>query len=150
MRTGQRRGKPAQSSRVADLRAAVTDTHSLLFHAAGGRSLGPKAAAHFHKAEEGAALIYVPMAVLLEVTFLFRAGRGGLRVPPVLFFSTLFTNPCYQPMDLTTEQVFLADELRINRDPYDALIVAAAQVLRLPLMTRDTDIVASKAVKVLW
>ena len=135
---------------MADLRAAVTDTHALLFHAAGGRGLGPKAAAHFGKAEEGAALIYVPMAVLLEVTFLHRAGRGGLRVPPTVFFNTLFTNPCYQAIDLTSEQVFAAEELRINRDPYDALIVAAALVLGLPLMTRDADIVASKAVKVIW
>jgi PIN domain nuclease of toxin-antitoxin system len=135
---------------VADLRAAVTDTHALLFHAAGGRRLGPKAAAHFRKAEDGAALIYVPMAVLLEVTFLFRAGRGGLKVPPAVFFGTLFMNPCYQGMDLTTDQVFLAEELRISRDPYDALIAAAAQILGLPLMTRDTDIVASKAVRVIW
>ena len=135
---------------MADLRAAVTDTHALLFHAAGGRTLGPKAAAHFQKAEAGAALVYVPMAVLLEVTFLFRAGRGGLKVPPAQFFSTLFMNPCYQPVDLTPEQVFLAEELRINRDPYDALIVAAARILGLPLMTRDTDIAASRAVKVIW
>ncbi len=135
---------------MAELRAAVTDTHALLFHAGGARALGPKAAAHFRAAEQGAALIYVPMAVLLEVTFLFRAGRGGLRVPPAVFFSTLFMNPCYQAIDLTTEQVFAADELRINRDPYDALIVAATHILGLPLMTKDTDIVASKAVKVIW
>lgn len=130
--------------------AAVTDTHALLFHAGGSSALGPKAAAHFRAAEEGSALIYVPMAVLLEVTFLARVGRGRLRVPPAEFFSTLFMNPAFQAMDLTCEQVFLAGELRFNRDPYDSLIVAAAQVLGLPLITRDADIVASKSVKVLW
>ena len=135
---------------MASLRAAVTDTHALLFHAGGARAFGPKAAAHFRATEAGTALVYVPMAVLLEVTFLFRAGRGGLRVPPTVFFTTLFANPCFQAIDLTSEQVFAADELRINRDPYDALIVAAAQILGLPLITRDADIVASKAVKVIW
>ena len=35
--------------------------------------------------------------------------------------------PPYQPLDLTAKQVFLADELRFNRDPFDALICAAAQ-----------------------
>jgi PIN domain nuclease of toxin-antitoxin system len=135
---------------VADLRAAVTDTHALLFHAAGGRSLGPRAAAHFRAAEEGAALVYVPVVVVLEVTLLARIGRGGLRVSPEMFFSTLFMNPAYQALDLTTEQVFAADELRFNRDPYDALIVAAAQIQGLPLITRDTAIVASKSVKVIW
>ena len=135
---------------MADADSAVTDTHSLLLHSGGGRSLGSKAAALFRAADEGRALIYVPMAVLLEVTLLTRAGRGGLRVPPTIFFSTLFLNPAYQAFDLTSEQVFAAAELRVNRDPFDALIVAAAQVLSLPLITKDTAIVESKTVKVIW
>ena len=130
--------------------AAVTDTHALLFHSGGGRTLGPKAAAHFRAADEGRALIYVPMAVLMEVTFLARVGWGGMRVTPAVLFNTLFLNPAYQPLDLTTEQVLAGAELGFNRDPYDALIVAAAQILGLPLITRDTAIVASKTGKVLW
>jgi PIN domain nuclease of toxin-antitoxin system len=51
---------------------------------------------------------------------------------------------------LTPAQVFAADELRFNRDPFDALIVAAAQLLELPLITRDDDIVASGVVRVIW
>jgi PIN domain nuclease of toxin-antitoxin system len=90
------------------------------------------------------------MAVVWEVTFLSRAGRVNLQRSPTVFFSELFLTPSYQPFDLTLEQVFAADATRINRDPFDALIVAAAQVLGLPLITRDTAIVASKAVKVLW
>jgi PIN domain nuclease of toxin-antitoxin system len=53
-------------------------------------------------------------------------------------------------MAVFQEQVLAADELRFHRDPYDALIVAAAQILALPLTTKDTQIVASKAVKVIW
>lgn len=135
---------------MAELNAVVTDTHPLLYHAAGGRRLGVKAAAQFQAAEGGHALIYVPMAVLMEVTLLERAGRGVLRVSASTFFSTLFANPAYQPYDLSPEQLFLAEELRFNRDPYDALIVAAAHVLGLPLITRDIEIVASKSVKVIW
>lgn len=135
---------------MANLGAAVTDTHALLFHAGGGRALGAKAAAHFRAADQGDAIIYVPMAVLIEVTFLARVGRGRLRVPVDTFVNTLFANSSYQPLDLTLEQLLVANELRINRDPYDALIVAAAAVLGLPLITRDAAIVDSKAVKVLW
>jgi PIN domain nuclease of toxin-antitoxin system len=117
----------------------------------GARSaLGAKAAAHFRAAESGTALVYVPVAVVWEVALLSRAGRVNLRRSPAAFFSELFLNPSYQPFDLTLEQVFAADSARFNRDPFDALIVAAAQVLALPLMTRDVDIVASKTVKVLW
>src|SRR5207244_1298085 len=42
---------------VADARAAVTDTHPLLFHAAGGRRLGRHAARVFAAAEARTALI---------------------------------------------------------------------------------------------
>jgi PIN domain nuclease of toxin-antitoxin system len=116
---------------VIRLDAAVTDTHALLYHAA-GRGLGPKAAAIFKAAEDRDAQIYVPMAVIWEFTLLARAGKVNLRRTTRAFFTDLFTNPAYQPLDLTSEQVFQADELRFNRDPFDALIVAAANALALP------------------
>ena len=130
--------------------AAVADTHALVMHFGARSALGAKAAAHFRAAENGTALVYVPVAVVWEVALLARAGRVNLRRSPAAFFSELFLNPSYQPFDLSLEQVFAADAARFNRDPFDALIVAAAQVLGLPLMTRDTDIVASKMVKVIW
>jgi PIN domain nuclease of toxin-antitoxin system len=46
--------------------------------------------------------------------------------------------------------VYDADELRFTRDPFDALICAAARRMDLPLVTRDADIRASGAVRVLW
>jgi PIN domain nuclease of toxin-antitoxin system len=134
---------------VARVDAAVTDTHALLYHAA-GRGLGPKAAALFQAAEDGDALVYVPMAVMWEVMLLARVGKVNLRRTTPAFFTDLFTNPAYQPLDLTSEQVFAADELRFNRDPFDALVVAAASALDLPLMTRDAEIAASGAVKTIW
>ncbi|HXW08739.1 MAG TPA: PIN domain-containing protein [Vicinamibacterales bacterium] len=134
---------------MARIEAAVTDTHALLYHAA-GRGLGSGAAACYRAAEARKTVIYVPAAVIWEVTLLARAGKVNLRRTTRAFFVDLFTNPAYQAHDLTTEQVFQADELRFNRDPFDALIVAAADDLGLPLITRDTDIVASGAVKVIW
>lgn len=131
------------------LDAAVTDTHALLYHAA-GRGLGPRAAALFQAAEARQAQIYVPMAVIWEVTLLARAGKINLRRTTRAFFTDLFTNPAYQPFDLTAGQIFEADELRFNRDPFDALIVAAANDLKLPLMTRDSEIAASGLVTVVW
>lgn len=134
---------------MREIDAAVTDTHALLYHA-GGRGVGPAAAALFQDAENHRAVIYVPMAVLWEVTLLARAGKINLRRTPQAFFTDVFTNVAYQPYDLTAEQVFSADELRFNRDPFDALIVAAARALNLPLITRDVDIIESKAVAAIW
>lgn len=135
---------------MADLPAAVTDTHALVFHAASARVLGRRAAAHFEACERGQALLYVPMAVIWEVSLLARVSRVNLRRPVRDFFGDLFSNPAYQPVDLAAEQVYLADDLRFTRDPFDALIVAAAQTLALPLLTRDTTIAGSGTVRVIW
>ena len=135
---------------MADVDAAVTDTHALLYHAGASPRLGKRASAHFARAEAREAIVYVPAAVIWEVTLLARAGRFNLRRTPRAFFDDLFSSPAYQPYDLTAAQVFDADQLRINEDPFDALICAAARQLGLALMTRDSDIEGSGAVRVIW
>jgi PIN domain nuclease of toxin-antitoxin system len=135
---------------VADADAAVTDTHALVYHAGDSARLGRRAAAHFDRAEARRAIVYVPAAVMWEVALLARRARINLRRAPRDFFADLFTNPAYQPHDLTAAQVFDADDLRINRDPFDALICAAARDLGLPLLTQDTGIGRSGAVRVIW
>ncbi len=135
---------------MADPRAAVADTHAIVFHAAGGGKLGSKAAAFFDRCERREAILYVPGVVIWECSLLARVARINLRRTVRAFFDDLFSNPSYQPLDVTPEQIFLADELRFNRDPFDALICAAARTMDLPLITRDTDIRGSGAVRVIW
>jgi PIN domain nuclease of toxin-antitoxin system len=137
-------------SRMADPQSAVVDTHPLVFHAAGGGRLGPRAAALFERCERRDATLYVPAAVIWECSLLARVGRINLRRTVRAFFDDLFSNPAYQPLDLTTEQVFVADELRFTRDPFDALIVAAAKTAGLSLVTRENAIRESGAVRVTW
>jgi PIN domain nuclease of toxin-antitoxin system len=88
--------------------------------------------------------------VIWEVSLLARVGRVNLRRTVRAFFADLFSNPAYQAFDLTAEHVYLADELRFTRDPFDALIVASARALDLPLLTRDAAIRASGATRVIW
>ncbi len=128
----------------------VTDTHALVFHAAGGGQLGSKARALFAAAERQGVIIYVPAAVMWEVSLLARGVRINLRRPGRQFFADLFSNPAYQPHPLDAGQVFDADELRFTRDPFDGLIVAAARDLGLPLVTRDTTIRDSGTVRAIW
>ena len=135
---------------MAEPGSAVTDTHPLIFYAAGGGRLGPRAAAFFERCERREAILYVPAAVIWECSLLARVGRVNLRRSVRTFFDDLFSNPAYQPLDLTPEQVFLADELHFTRDPFDALIVAAAQTGGLTLVTRDNAIRESGAVGVIW
>jgi PIN domain nuclease of toxin-antitoxin system len=135
---------------VADPAAAVTDSHALIFHAAAGGKLGPRAAAFFERCERRHAILYVPGAVIWECSLLARVARINLRRTVRAFFDDLFSNPAYQPLDVTREQIYLADELRFNRDPFDALICAAARSVDLPLITRDVEIRGSGAVRIIW
>jgi PIN domain nuclease of toxin-antitoxin system len=135
---------------VAEPEAAVTDTHALVFHAAGTGKLGPRAAAFFDRCERRAAILYVPTVVIWECSLLARVSRINLRRTVRTFFDDLFSNPAYQPIDVTPQQIYLADELRFNRDPFDALICATARTVDLPLITRDADIRGSGVVKVIW
>jgi len=135
---------------VSELPAAVSDTHPLIYHALGGHGLSRRAATFFDGCERQQALLYVPAAVIWECTLLARVARINLRRTARAFFDDLFSNPAYHPLDLTPEQIFVADDLRFSRDPFDALICAAAQTLDLPLITRDADIRGSGAVKVVW
>ena len=135
---------------MAEVPAAVTDTHALLFHAAAARALGRRAAAHFDACERQQALVYVPVAVMWEVSLLARASRVNLRRSVRDFFGDLFSSPSYHPVDLDPQQIYVADDLRFTRDPFDTLIVAAARSLDLPLLTRDADIRASGTVRVIW
>ena len=132
------------------LAAAVCDTHALLFHAGRDKRLGRRATAHFAACEARAAIMYVPVAVLWEISLLARRRRIDLQRPLAAFADDLFSNPAYQPVDLGVEQVLLADEHRPNTDPFDALIVAAARLLDLPLVTRDRAIASSTLVATLW
>jgi len=135
---------------VGDPVRAVTDTHPLVFHAAGGGRLGPRAAALFERCERREATLYVPAAVIWECALIARVGRINLRRSVRAFFDDLFSNPAYQPLDLTPEQVLAAAELTFTRDPFDALIVATAVTMDMPLVTRDRLIRESGRVRVIW
>lgn len=135
---------------MADVNAVVTDTHPLLFHMAGSQHLGRKARALFDAAEAGRALIYVPGIVIVEIGLLVRAVRINLHRPVREFFGDIFSNPAFQPHALDANQALDAEEMRFTRDQYDALIVAAARDLDLPLVTRDRAISESGLVKAIW
>lgn len=131
-------------------RALVTDTHPLLFWAAGGKRLGRRALRHFEDCERRHALLYVPVAVIWETALLVRIGRIDLGRPVRAFFDALFSNPAYQPLDLTPDQVYRAQESFSAGDPFDALIGAAAMSLDLPLLTRDAALQASTFLRTVW
>lgn len=112
--------------------------------------MSASAASFFNRCERREAILYVPAAVIWECSLLVRVGRIRLRGKVREFFDDLFSNTAYQPMDLQAEQIYLADERPVGRDPFDGLIVAAAKAAGLPLITRDTAITESGSVETIW
>src|SRR5437868_5863947 len=94
-----------RGSAVVDPQAAVTDTHPLIFFAAGGGRLGDRAARVFARCERREAILYVPAVVMWECTLLARAARINLRRSVRAFFDDLVSNPSYQTLDLATAHV---------------------------------------------
>jgi len=132
------------------LTSAVADTHALVFHASRNSRLGTAARKLFEAGDRREAVIWVPAPVMWEVSALARAGRISLRRGLRQFFDDLFSNPAYQALPITAVHVLDADDLRFTRDPFDALIVAAARERSVPLITRDLDIVQSGLVSTIW
>ena len=148
-RTGPRRPGSRRAA-VADLPAAVVDTHALIFHAVGNGVLGKRAAAHFAASEAQQALTYVPMAVIWEVSLLARVSRVNLSGGRCVTSSgtSSATRP-YQPYDLAPEQLYPADDLRFTRDPVRCADCGRCARTRR-CSPRDAVIRESGAVRVVW
>lgn len=130
---------------------AVTDTHSLLWHATGRfQKLGPRARAHFERTERREAAVYVPTFVLAEVGELVHLGRVHLPRRFEEWLDDLLGSKVYIPADLTADVVRSAQNLFAIPERGDRLIAATAVALDLPLITRDGEIAACAQVERLW
>ncbi|MBI4533205.1 MAG: type II toxin-antitoxin system VapC family toxin [Candidatus Melainabacteria bacterium] len=131
----------------------VTDTHPLIWYLAKHDiKLPKKVFAAFKSAQEGSGThIWVPAAVAWEISQLMRKTN---RISALGSFEELIQENFYfKSMTLTELQLddlIIAHGLKFNRDPFDALIVATARRLKLPLITADGDITDSKACESFW
>ena len=85
-----------------------------------------------------------------ECSLLARVSRINLRRTVRAFFDDLFSNPAYQPLDVTPENVFWPTNCGSLAIRSTRSFAPPAQTVELPLITRDADIRGSGAVKVIW
>lgn len=131
--------------------ALVTDTHPLVWYITNQvRKLPRKVKKSFDEAVEGRKVIWVPMPVLWELSILLRLRRFTLSVPLAELVSESFFARSLSLLDLEAMDIVRAHELTFTSDPFDALIVASAQRLELPLITTDELITNSAACPVFW
>lgn len=131
---------------------AVTDTHSLLWWGDSGkhRKLGRRARAHFERADQEQAAIYVPTLVIAEISELVHIGRVELALPFGAWLDALERSTSYLIADLTADVVRRANDLFAITERGDRLIAATARSLDVPIMTRDENISSTAGIERLW
>ncbi|HYB74812.1 MAG TPA: type II toxin-antitoxin system VapC family toxin [Candidatus Sulfotelmatobacter sp.] len=129
----------------------VTDTHPLLWYAAGARGhLSREAFRVFRRCEAGKDVLHIPAAVVWETAYLAHAGR--IRMPGRFeaWWEEQFSREAFVFLPLDLRQVFEARGALNLGDFFDELIVGAARAQGLPLLTRDARITQSGLVSVRW
>lgn len=128
----------------------VTDTHPLIWYAAGThRQLSRKVLRIFHSASLDESLIYIPVFVLWEIAMLLKIGRISLREPYPVWVENLSLQRGFALPPPDVSVLFEACSSPFA-DPFDSVITATAQVLEVPLITKDTIISDSGFVEIYW
>lgn len=130
----------------------ITDTHPLIYYAAGQRNkLSKKALRFFTECAEGRNTIYVPAVVLWESSILLKLNK--VKIKSLNFeewCNKLFRSPNFVFLPIKIEHILRSHHLDFHKDSFDLLIVATAKVLDMPLITKDSVISDANIVEVVW
>ncbi len=130
----------------------VTDTHALYWHLMGSPKLSPVAQKIFQETDIGLHQILIPSIVLVEMIYLIEKRRIDTSAVNKIFELLDITGGSY---DVATLNKNTAKALRqvprsLIPDMPDRIIAATAYQLKLPLITRDKNIIKSEVVSIIW
>lgn len=123
----------------------VTDTHCLIWYLQDNPRLSAQARKRFDPSDTGGQVV-VPIIVLAELMHISR--KVSLPVSFAKTLQYLQGEAQFTFCPLTLE--ILEESLPLRQlEMHDALIVATARHLQLPLMTCDREIITAKAVQII-
>jgi PIN domain nuclease of toxin-antitoxin system len=129
----------------------ILDTHALIWWLSKSGKLSKKAKQAIDKASSDGQ-IYVSSMSIWEVCMLFKKERIKLNTDIDEWIKKVVNLPMIKVVDvnvaIANQSVFL--EEYVHPDPVDRIIIATAQLLKIPLVTADKKITRSKIVKVIW
>lgn len=130
----------------------VTDTHALIWHLQKSPRLSAKARLACRAADRGKTVVHVPGVVLVEIVYLGEKGRiDTVAVRDALdVFQMPGANYAIAALDSGTIRALQSISRASVPDMPDRIIVATALQLGLPLITRDSAIVGTGLVTVIW
>jgi PIN domain nuclease of toxin-antitoxin system len=125
---------------------ALLDTHAFLWWLVDDRRLTERARSAI---SDPAATLLVSAATAWEIGLKVALGRLRIPVPPDRMLHVI-ADEGFEPLAIEWQHAIAAAALpSVHRDPFDRLLVAQAQILAVPIITRDADI-ARYDVDVLW
>ena len=112
----------------------ILDTCALLWLAEGGGELSEAAARRI----DAAPVVYVSAITGFEVGIKYRQGRLDLPAVPSDWFAAVLKHHGLEVLPLDLPICVRSTELpAIHKDPCDRLIIATAEIHRLPVVTTD-------------
>jgi predicted nucleic acid-binding protein len=126
----------------------VADTHALYWYLIRSPQLGAGALAAFLEGEQGEAKIFIPSIVLAELYFL------NVKVGSPLDFASelarLSDAEQFEFVEFRAEDVLRFDALSTIPEMHDRIIASAALARGCACLTRDTQIVSSGLIPIVW
>ena len=126
----------------------VADTHALYWYLTNSPLLGANASQAFNEADQGNALIYIPVIVLAELYYL-NAKKGN----PLNFateYQKLSQSPQFILLPFLHEDILEFDSNLSVPEMHDRMIAGVAKRLGIPCLTMDKEIVSSGIVTTVW
>jgi PIN domain nuclease of toxin-antitoxin system len=129
----------------------VTDTHPLVFFAAGNlRRLSARCTRIFRRAEQGRDRVHVPSVCFFEIALLMERERVQSTVGFDGWYDLVTGQPGFEVEPLVWEDVREARALAALVDPFDRLIAGTAVRIGASLLTNDERIRSSGLVATIW
>lgn len=114
----------------------LLDTHALLWALEGNPKLSARAATAIANPERQ---ILISAVSIMEIATKYRLGKLPEAGRHVSDWDAVFGGIAAQPLSITVEHAALAGALDIpHKDPFDRLLIAQAQIERVPLVSNET------------
>jgi PIN domain nuclease of toxin-antitoxin system len=126
----------------------LLDTCALLWLVGDPARLSAKARAALESTEND---IYVSAISGFEISVKHRKGKLELPLPPREWLTQAFAVYSLRELPVTLQIAALSPEVAVpHADPCDRMIVATAQLHRIPVMTSDPLISVCKDIEIIW
>lgn len=129
----------------------VADSHALVWFAQGSPHLSTRAGESLRTAEASDGVV-VSMATLIDLWYVTQTTQAVSTQQLAELRELIVTSPAVElhPMNLAVTDAYTSIDRGLLKDPWDRFIVATAQTLQLPLISRDQAIQRARLVETIW